>query len=133
METATKTTTPEIGMSVTYYIGSDAYHEIIVDITRNGRSVLTLGAQQVLGGVSLEDWNAMPQDIRASRARKAWLNLVASIVEDSHDENSAMVYIDGIRNGSTFTLRNSGEFLLKGKDFGYLKLNSQYQYSDPSF
>lgn len=133
METATKTTTPEIGMSATYYIGSDAYHEIIVDITRNGRSVLALGARQVLGGVSLEDWNAMPQYIRASRARKAWRNLVASIVEDSGDESSAMIYIDGIRNRSTYTLRKSGEFFKRGTNFGYLKLNSQYEYSDPSF
>lgn len=133
METATKTTTPEIGMSATNYIGSDAYHEIIVDITRNGRSVVTLGAQQVLGGVSLEDWNAMPQDIRASHARKAWVNLLASIVEDSNDEISAMVYIDGIREDATYTLRNSGRFFKKGKDYGWLKLNSQYEYRDPSF
>lgn len=133
METATQTTTPEIGMSATYYIGSDAYHKIIVDITRNGRSVLALHAHQVLGGVSLEDWNAMPQDIRASRARKAWIDVLASIVEDSGDEISAMLHIDRIRNGNTYTLRKSGEFFKKGTDFGYLKLNSQYQYSDPSF
>ena len=133
METATKTIKPEVGMSATYHIGSDAYHEIIVDITRNGRSVLTLDARTVLGGVSLEDWNAMPQDIRASRARKAWLNLLASIVEDSDDDIDAMFTANRLRNDGTYTVRKSGEFFKKGTNYGWLKLNSQYSYLDPSF
>lgn len=133
MNTATQTTTPEIGMSATYYIGSDAYHEIIVDITRNGRSVLTLSAKQVLGGVSLEDWNNVPQSVRALRARDTWIELMAGIVENADDELDANVTIERIRNRNTYTLRKSGEFFKKGTDFGYLKLNSQYEYSDPSF
>lgn len=131
METATKTITPEVGMSATYYIGSDASHQIIVDITRNGRSVLTLGARQVLDGVSLADWNAMPQYIRANRARKAWMQLVTSIMND--DAEYGMSTINTIRNQHTYTLRKSGEFFRKGTDYGWLKLDSQYEYRDPSF
>ena len=133
METATQTITPEVGMSVTYYIGSDAYHEIIVDITRNWRSVLTLDARKVLGGVSLADWNSVPQLVREIRARDTWIELIAGIVDNADDESDAMLTIDRIRNQSTFTLRKDGTFVSKGDKYGYLKLNSQYQYSDPTF
>ena len=133
MPTATKTITPEIGMSATYFIGSDAYHEIVVDVTRNGKSVLTLHADRVLGGVSLADWNEMPQGIRSMRARKAWIDLLASVVENSDNETEAMWTIQRIRNSGSYTLRKSGEYLKKGTNFGWLKLNSQYSYLDPSF
>jgi hypothetical protein len=133
METATKTNTPEIGMSATYFIGSDAYHEIVVDVTRNGKSVLTLSADRVLGGVSLADWNEMPQGIRSMRARKAWIDLLASVVENSDDDTEAMWKTHRIRNSGSYTLRKSGEFFKKGTNFGWLKLNSQYSYLDPSF
>jgi hypothetical protein len=133
METATKITTPEIGMSATYFIGSDAYHEIIVDITRNGKSVLTLSADRVLGGVSLADWNSVPQSVRAIRARDTWIELIAGIVDNADDESDAMWTTDRIRNSGTYTLRKSGEFFKKGTNYGWLKLNSQYSYLDPSF
>ena len=134
METATTTTTePQVGMSVTEYIGSDSYHEIIVDITRNGRSVMTMSADKVLGGMSLEDWNNTPFHYRAQRARRAWIDLMQSIVDRHDDYESANRWIESIRHQNTYTLRKDGRYVSQGSKWGHLKLNSTYAHLDPSF
>jgi hypothetical protein len=133
METKQQTIKPEVGMSVTYYIGSDAYHEVIVDITRNGRSVLVMSADKVLGGVSVSDWNGIPMSVRTLHARKAWIDFMAQVHENESDQGIANRQIERIRNSNTFTLRNDGYYMSKGSNCGYLKLNSTYEYLDPSF
>ena len=133
METKKETIKPEIGMSVTYYIGSDAYHKIIVDITRNGRNVLVMNADSVLGGVSVSDWNAIPMSVRALHARKTWANFKTEMFAIEPDVAVAYREIDRVRNRNTFTLRNDGDYMKKGQNCGYLKLNSTYAYLDPSF
>jgi len=134
METKKETIKPEVGMSVTYYIGSDAYHKVIVDITRNGRNVLVMSADEVLGGVSVSDWNAIPMSVRAQRARGAWIELMTNLHDNAGDDFiSANHEVECIRNRNTFTLRNDGDYMKKGQNCGYLKLNSTYAYLDPSF
>jgi hypothetical protein len=133
METKKETIKPEVGMSVTYYIGSDAYHEVIVDITRNGRNVLVMSADEVLGGVSVSDWNAIPMSVRTLHARKAWIDFMAKVHENEPDEEFANRLIERVRNGNTFTLRQDGYYISKGSNCGYLKLNSTYAHLDPSF
>jgi hypothetical protein len=134
METATTTTIkPQVGMSVTEYIGSDSYHEIIVDITRNGRSVMTMDASKVLGGVSVEQWEATPIDIRAHRARAAWIDLMHGIINRTADDDTANRWIETIRRQNTYTLRKDGQYVSQGSKYGRLKLNSTYAHLDPSF
>jgi len=133
METKKETIKPEVGMSVTYYIGSDAYHEVIVDITRNGRNVLVMSANEVLGNVSVSDWNAIPMSVRTLHARKAWIDFMAQVHENEPDQEFANRQIERVRNRNTFTLRNDGDYMKKGQNCGYLKLNSTYEYLDPSF
>ena len=133
METKKETIKPEIGMSVTYYIGSDAYHKIIVDITRNGRNVLVMSANEVLGNVSVSDWNAIPMSVRALHARKTWADFKTEMFSIEPDVAVAYREIDRVRNRNTFTLRNDGDYMKKGQNCGYLKLNSTYAYLDPSF
>lgn len=134
METKKETIKPEVGMSVTYYIGSDAYHKIIVDITRNGRNVLVMSADKVLGGVSVSDWNAIPMSVRTLHARNAWIELMTQLHDNAGDDFiSANHEVARIRNGNTFTLRNDGYYISKGSKWGHLKLNSTYEYLDPSF
>ena len=59
---------PAIGMSVSMGIGSDSYHQIIVKMERNAKMIYTMPARTVLGGVAQEDWNALPESIKAKRA-----------------------------------------------------------------
>jgi hypothetical protein len=62
---------PTVGMSVSMGIGSDSYHEIIVKMERNAKTIYTMSARSVIGGVALSDWNEMPESIKAKRAADA--------------------------------------------------------------
>ena len=133
-----KTVEPKLGMSVSMGIGSDSYHEIIVKMERNNKTIYTMSARQVLGGVALEDWNALPESIKAKRA--------ADTLQQELDfmEADEMLYEYKMSDGWIFaqatncytyrsTGRNAGHYARKGSKYSWITFNSQYHYSDPSF
>jgi hypothetical protein len=114
---------PEVGMSVSMGIGSDRYHQIIVRITRNGKTIETLSADTVLGGMSYEDWTNAPESIRLTHIN----NSLAKALEYRKEEyNLNHLY-------HIYTQKTNGEFSMKGCNYGWLTLNSTREYSDPSF
>ena len=117
------TTIPKVGMSVCYSIGSDAYHQIIVRITRNGKTIETVDARRVLGGMSYEDWTNTPESIRLTHIN----NVLAEVLEARYEDyNSTQL-------SNIYTLRSNGRFCSKGYNCGWITLNSNYEYLDPSF
>jgi len=114
---------PEVGMSVSMSIGSDTYHEIIMRITRNGKTIETLNARTVLGGMSYEDWTNTPESIRLTHIN----NLLAEVLEARFEERNAT------QLSSIYTLRSNGMFCKKSNNCGWVTLNSTRQYLDPSF
>jgi hypothetical protein len=114
---------PQLGMSVSMSIGSDTYHEIIVRITRNGKTIETLNAGTVLGGMPYEDWANTPETIRLTHIN----NLLAGVLEARMEERNAT------QLNSIYTLRSNGRFCKKSHNCGWVTLNSTRQYLDPSF
>lgn len=114
---------PEVGMSVSMSIGSDTYHEIIVRITRNGKTIETLSADTVLGGMSYEDWTNAPESIRLTHIN----NSLAKALEYRKEE------YDLNQLYSIYTLRSNGKFCKKSFNCGWVTLNSTRQYLDPNF
>ena len=114
---------PEVGMSVSYSIGSDSYHQIIMRITRNGKTIETLDANCVLGGVSYDDWSAMPQDIRLTHINKVLEERLSLIKETTGKSHLRHI----------FTLCSDGHYRTRKTQSGNLYLNSTYQYLDPNF
>ena len=114
---------PKVGMSVSMSIGSDTYHEIIVRITRNGKTIETLDARRVLGGVSCEDWTNTPESIRLTHIN----NLLAEVLEARMEDYGTT------QLRSTYTMRDNGRFCKKGYNCGWITLNSTREYLDPSF
>jgi hypothetical protein len=138
METKQETIIPEVGMSVTYYIGSDAYHRIVVAKARNSRVVYTMNAEKVLGNLDLQTWQELPASIRRTSARNAWVNSIRNIFQDAQelyptDEATVNNIVKRWKDGFAFTLRNDGYYISKGQNCGHLKVNSTYEYLDPSF
>ena len=114
---------PEVGMSVSMGIGSDRYHQIIVRITRNGKTIETLSARTVLGGMSYEDWANTPESIRLTHIN----NLLTKVLEARFEErNTNQLH-------SIYTLRSNGKFCKKSYNCGWVTLNSTRQYLDPNF
>jgi hypothetical protein len=114
---------PRVGMSVSMGIGSDTYHEIIVRITRNGKTIETLNANTVLGGMSYEDWTNTPESIRLTHINKLLAEVLESRMEDYNSTQLRSIY----------TLKSNGRYSTKGYDFGWITLNSTREYLDPSF
>ena len=114
---------PKVGMSVSMSIGSDTYHEIIVRITRNGKTIETLDARRVLGGVSYEDWTATPESIRSTHIN----NLLAEVLKARMEDYGTS------QLRSTYTMRSNGRFCKKSYNCGWITLNSTREYLDPSF
>lgn len=114
---------PKVGMSVSMSIGSDTYHEIIVRITRNGKTIETLGARSVLGGMSYEDWTNTPESIRLTHIN----NLLAEVLEARFEERNAT------QLNSLYTQKSNGRYSMKGCNFGWITLDSTREYLDPSF
>jgi hypothetical protein len=114
---------PEVGMSVSMSIGSDTYHEIIVRITRNGKTIETLSANTVLGGMSYEDWTNTPESIRLTHINNLLAKVLEARLEDYNTNQLRSIY----------TQKTNGRFSMKGCNYGWLKLNSTYEYFDPSF
>jgi hypothetical protein len=118
-----KTANVKLGMSVSMSIGSDTYHEIIMRITRNGKTIETLPANIVLGGMSYEDWTNTPESIRYTHIN----NLLTEVLEARFEERNAT------QLRSIYTMRSNGEFAKKGMNCGWITLNSTREYLDPSF
>lgn len=114
---------PQLGMSVSMSIGSDTYHEIIVRITRNGKTIETLNASKVLGGMSNEDWTNTPQSIRLTHINNLLQEVLEARLEDYNTDQLRSVY----------TLRSNGKFCKKSYNCGWVTLNSTRQYLDPNF
>jgi len=134
METAIQTK-PEIGMSVSMGIGSDSYHQIIVKMERNAKTIYTMSARKVLGGVALEDWNALPESIKAKRAADA-LQQDLDFLNAEYADQPEIFGADWMMSQATkcFTYRaKAGYYAKKGSDYCWLSLNDQYEYSSPEF
>jgi len=137
METANEVK-PTLGMSVSMGIGSDSYHEIIVEMERNSKVIYTMSARQVLGGVALSDWNEMPESIKAKRAADALQQQLDFLEADELKYGSKMSdgwFMSHATRCYTYraTGRNAGQYARKGTDYCWITLNDQYEYSDPSF
>ena len=114
---------PEAGMSVSYHIGSDAYHQIIARITRNGKNIETLDAKTVLDGLTNDEWNALAREVRLERVAICLAKRLQWVLEEYGQKTLPQ----------TFTLRNNGHYLSRGNGSGWLELDSTYEYLDPSF
>ena len=129
---------PEIGMSVSMGIGSDSYHQIIVKMERNSKTIYTMSARKVLGGVAQSDWNALPESIKAKRAADA-LQQDLDFLNAEYADQPEIFGADWMMSQATkcYTYRstgqNAGHYARKGSDYCWLTLNDQYEYSDPSF
>ncbi len=136
-------TIPRIGGSASYHIGSDAHHEIIIGVERNGKTVKTYSAEAILksADLSLEEWNKLDENDRFHATRKA----LRAIFNDYYEhalgfatvseatalakgwvQSRTQEFTARVRNGETY-------FLLKGEKYGFLSIGSQYSYRDPHF
>lgn len=133
METAIQTK-PEIGMSVSMGIGSDSYHQIIVKMERNSKTIYTMPARVVLGGVSLNDWNALPESIKAKRAADALDIEIETLKKEFPTARDGWAF-EYATKCYTHRTKRSGQvyYGAKGTDYCWLTLDSQYTYLDPSF
>jgi len=135
----TTTTTPNIGMSVSYCIGSDSYHEIIVKTEKNARTILTARADELLffAGAELDKWNALTEEAREFETIKAFNKLMEESLayemswRDTTLEDATRISF--ARATNKYTKRNDGSYLTAGKNFGAIILNSQRRYMAPEF
>jgi hypothetical protein len=132
-------TTPAIGMSVSYAIGSDSYHQIIVEIARNGKTIRTAPAEAIINhsGMTLEQWNTATETTRKAETLAAWNQMISQATAyemswgDIDAEKAERLSIKGMSD--TYTLRQNGCYMTQGANFGYIHLNDQSEYRDPSF
>lgn len=134
------TITPTVGMSVSYQIGSDTYHEIIIKTERNARTIHAVNADVVLGfwNETLEQWNSNNETAKASKTIIAFRDRMESAVAYEMSWNDGMTEeranaISFDRLTSKYTKRADGSYRTAGADYGFCRLNSQHEYRDPSF
>jgi len=131
-------TTPAIGMSVSYGIGSDSYHEIIIDMKRNGRTITTTSAESLLKevGMDIEQWNALTDEARAEHTIKAWETIsnemIKYLIDCGFSVSSAQQTVMG-SYADSYTLRADGSYRSQGSKYGFIRLNSQRAYQSPEF
>lgn len=137
METKTEIINPSVGVDVTKYIGSDAYHQIVVATARNYRIIYTMSARSVLGNLTLDTWKSLPNSIRRTHARNAWVNAISNVRTDTEtmydNEEQIKSIVDRWKAAHAYTLRKDGYYTSKGRNNDYLKIGSTYEYRDPSF
>jgi hypothetical protein len=121
---------PKIGMSVSMGIGSDVYHQIIVKMERNNKTIYTMPARVILGGVALEDWNELPESIKAKRAADALELAIESRKKMFPTMRDGWAFDDATH---CYTFRKNGRYAERSTDYCWLVLNDQYEYRDPSF
>jgi hypothetical protein len=134
------TITPTVGMSVSYQIGSDTYHEIIIKTERNARTIHTVNADVVCGfwHETLEQWNSNNETAKASKTIIAFQDRMECCVayemswnDGTTEERANAIAFD--RLTSKYTKRADGSYRTAGSDHGFCQLNSQREYLDPSF
>lgn len=132
--------TPTVGMSVSYQIGSDTYHEIIIMTERNARTIYTVNADVVLAfhNETLEQWNMNKPTVKAEKTVHAIISRIKDAIAYEMSWNDGMTEerantIAFDRLTSKYTKRADGSYRTAGKDHGFCYLNSQREYLDPSF
>ena len=125
---------PQIGMSVSMGIGSDSYHQIIVKMERNAKTIYTLPARWVLKGIELNDWNEMSEEIKANHASDVLQSALDSLKAEfpTMRDGWALEYATKCYTYRA-TGRGAGRYAAKGDTYCWLTLDCQYQYLDPSF
>jgi hypothetical protein len=132
-------TTKTIGMSVAYGIGSDSYHEIIVDLKRNGRTIITTRADVILNcaEINLEQWNELTAIERQEKTIAFWNQMMADAIvhELSYGDTDIETATRWAMNqiGRTYTLRADGSYRSQGNKYGCVRFNSQREYQSPEF
>lgn len=124
---------PKIGMSVSMGINGDSYHEIIVKIERNSKTIYTISAHAVLGGMTLENWNAAPEWIKEKRAANALAESVADLIAawECSEETAFRQVARCYTYRTTGNLK--GRYVARGGKYCILTLDSQHHYLDPHF
>lgn len=122
------------GSSVSYRIGSDAYHHIIIHTERSSRTIITTHISNVLHFLNetLEQWNQRDftsKIIASNRALHLMTNHAISILGSKQEG----IHWTETHMTKTFTLRKDGSYRLKGQEHGFLTIGSDYEYRDPSF
>ncbi len=125
---------PKIGMSVSMGIGSDSYHQIIVKMERNSKTIYTMPARWVIGGILKNDWNELPESIKAKRSADALQVAIENLVRDFPTMREGWA-LEQATKCYTYrsTGRRAGRYVAKGDSYCILDLDSQYEYLDPSF
>ena len=130
---------PTVGMSISYGIGSDCYHEIIIDVTRNGRSFRSVPATLVYNNIppTDKDWFTRTAEDKAWFANYAYCRAYINWINDMRRAFDMSIadatgYVEA-RIGTNFTMRKDGSYRPKGSNFGYASLDTSYEYRDPSF
>ena len=126
-------------MSVSYHIGSDSYHEIIVKTEKNARTILSARADSILfyAGVQLDEWNALTEEEQETETIKAFTKLMEESLAyhkswgDISVEDATRIAF--ARATNKYTKRNDGSYKTAGKTFGWVSLNSQRRYMAPEF
>ena len=121
---------PKIGMSVSMGIGSDSYHEIIVKMERNAKTIYTMSSRIILGGIALDDWNALPESIKAKRAVDAMNDQAELFKREFPTMREGWAEEQQI---SVYTQKSNGRYSMKGCNFGWITLDCTREYLDPSF
>ncbi len=130
----TTTVTPRVGMSVSYHIGSDSYHEMIIKTEKNARIILTVRADLVLrnAGLTLQEWNELSEKEQESATVKAFDAHIQELLayEMKWGDTTIEVATRRIHNRcmNKYTKRNDGSYMTANKNFGAITLNSQYSY-----
>jgi len=125
---------PKVGMSVSMGIGSDSYHQIIVKMERNSKTIYTMPARWVIGGILKNDWNELPESIKAKRSADALQVAIENLVRDFPTMREGWA-LEQATKCYTYrsTGRRAGRYVAKGDSYCILDLDSQYEYLDPSF
>ena len=133
------TATPRIGMSVSYCIGSDSYHEIIVKTEKNARTILTARADSILinAGLILDEWNDLTEEEQEKVTVKGFNALIQEMIayemswgDTTLEDATRIAHADVTKK---YTKRNDGSYMTAGKNFGWVSLNSQRRYMAPEF
>ncbi len=127
-----------VGASATYYIGSDAYHKIIIRVERKGQKIFVHSAREILkaSGLTLEQWNELSDNDRAFETSKAYQIILDQLIELDRSWGStkeqAFRYAQSCLS-DPFTKRRDGNYRGIGEDFGSLVIGEQYEHRDPHF
>lgn len=123
-----------MGASVSYAIGSDAYHHIIIATERSSRNIVTTHISNVLHFLNetLEQWNQRDFTSKIVAANRVHYLMTDNAINALGSKEEGVRWVK-THMTSTFTLRKDGSYRMKGNDHGYLHIGSDREYLDPSF